>query len=247
MSLDDTIAASWTAKAAEWHRQVGLDGDRNRRHNSDPVLWRLLGDVAGQDVLDAGCGTGYLARKLHLQGARVTAVDVAEGMVAHTRELLGDAVQARVDDASALATVPDASMDAVVSNYVLMDLEDLPGAARAMARVLRPGGRAIVVVLHPCFVNEDGPERLGDGTVRYAWRQPYLDPRHITEEWGHFTTPFHRFHRPLQDYIGAFLGAGLRLTALEEPAAEDREGMTEAEVEQARWTPFSVVMGWVKD
>ena len=43
-------------KAQEWHRQVGDDGDNNRRFNSDPVLWRFLGDVQNLDVLDAGCG-----------------------------------------------------------------------------------------------------------------------------------------------------------------------------------------------
>ena len=36
--------------------QVGADGDRNRRLNSDPVPWAFAGDVRGLAVLDAGCG-----------------------------------------------------------------------------------------------------------------------------------------------------------------------------------------------
>lgn len=45
--------------------------------NSDPVLWDFLGDVRGGDVLDAGCGTGYLSRKLSAAGARVVGVDLS--------------------------------------------------------------------------------------------------------------------------------------------------------------------------
>ena len=56
-----TPMESWDAKAEEWAIQVGDEGDMNRRYQSDPVLWRMLGEVSGLTVLDAGCGTGYLA------------------------------------------------------------------------------------------------------------------------------------------------------------------------------------------
>ena len=50
--------AFWNQVAQDWNIQVGDEGDSNRILNSDPVLWDFAGNVAGLDVLDAGCGTG---------------------------------------------------------------------------------------------------------------------------------------------------------------------------------------------
>jgi 2-polyprenyl-3-methyl-5-hydroxy-6-metoxy-1,4-benzoquinol methylase len=56
--------ALWNRVADDWRIQVGDDGDGNRILNSDPVLWKFAGDISGRTVLDAGCGTGYLSKKL---------------------------------------------------------------------------------------------------------------------------------------------------------------------------------------
>src|SRR3712207_2038456 len=110
----------WDGAADGWQLQVGEEGDANRLLNSDPVLWRFAGDVGGLDVLDAGCGTGYLSRKLRDAGARVTGVDFSAKMIEIARAR-NPGVDFRVDSASELATVGDAAFDLVVSNYVLMD------------------------------------------------------------------------------------------------------------------------------
>ncbi|MEH2145402.1 hypothetical protein [Nostoc sp.] len=57
------ILELWDNTATDWDIQVGEEGDSNRILNSDPVLWSFAGNVAGLSVLDAGCGTGYLALK----------------------------------------------------------------------------------------------------------------------------------------------------------------------------------------
>ena len=75
----------WNRVADDWQIQVGDDGDSNRRLNSDPLLQTFAGDVNGLNVLDAGCGTGYLSRKLHKQGAHVTGIDFSERMIAIAR------------------------------------------------------------------------------------------------------------------------------------------------------------------
>ena len=73
----EEVRERWNLLADDWRLQVGDDEDSNRRLNSDPVLWAFAGDVSGLVVLDAGCGTGYLSRKLRDRGARVTGVDFA--------------------------------------------------------------------------------------------------------------------------------------------------------------------------
>lgn len=222
----------WSEKAPYWDLHIGDDGDRNRRRHVDPVMWRMLGAVAGRDVLDAGCGTGYLSAKLARRGARVTAIDYAPGMVERAQARmarLAIAVEPRVDDCCRLETVADASQDLLVSNYVLQDLEDLTAAVGAFARVLRPGGRAALVFGHPCFGNPGGPERDGQ-TVRYTWPFSYFEHRRCEEVWRgthhatgerfDFPSRFTFYHRPLSAYWKAFRAAGFACLDFDEPVLQ---------------------------
>ena len=105
----------WNLHADDWRVQVGDDGDSNRRLNSDPVLWEFAGDVSGLAVLDAGCGTGYLSRKLRDRGARVTGVDLAARRIEIARADHPD-IDFRVDSCTELATLGDEQFDLVVAN-----------------------------------------------------------------------------------------------------------------------------------
>src|SRR5436305_14463130 len=73
----DNYAAEYAAYVA-WREQIEPEGDR---FGLLPHLLDVLRDVAGQDVLDAGCGEGYLSRILANRGARVTGVDLAPRLV----------------------------------------------------------------------------------------------------------------------------------------------------------------------
>lgn len=112
--------AFWNRVPDDWETQVGDDGDRNRILNSDPVLWQFAGDARGLRVLDAGCGTGYLSRKLHERGANVVGVDFAEEMIDIARGK-GTGIDYRVDSCAELKTLKDGMFDMVISNYVIMD------------------------------------------------------------------------------------------------------------------------------
>lgn len=106
----------------------------------------LLGDVAGKDVLDLGCGVGYSAALLALRGAHVAAVDISARCVQQTAERarvsgVAGRVHARVMSAYALA-FPDASFDLVHGQDILHHL-DVVRAGQELRRVLRPGGRAV--------------------------------------------------------------------------------------------------------
>ena len=101
--------------------QVGDEGDGNRLLNSDPVLWQFAGDVNGLTVLDAGCGTGYLSRKLHDRGARVMGIDFSERMIEIARAHNPD-IDFRVDSCAELRTIDDAHFDLVIANYRLFHM-----------------------------------------------------------------------------------------------------------------------------
>jgi SAM-dependent methyltransferase len=213
---DDTREL-WNRVADDWRIQVGEDGDGNRILNSDPVLWQFAGDVRGLKVLDAGCGTGYLSKKLHDRGAWVTGIDFSQRMIEIAR-IHNPEIDFRVDSCTALRTLADEYFDLVIANYVLMDTPDLPATMAAFHRVLKPDGVAVLVFSHPCFpqgraiVSDDGE------AVRYDWHFSYFEQRQcIDPPWAHFTAEFLWFHRPLSDYWKAFRAAGFVVVDFEEP------------------------------
>jgi ubiquinone/menaquinone biosynthesis C-methylase UbiE len=245
--MDDQVLEEirdfWNRVADDWQIQVGDDGDGNRRLNSDPVLWAFAGDVGGLTVLDAGCGTGYLTRKLHERGASVTGIDLSERMIAIARARHPD-LDFRVDSCSELATVADAHCDMVIANYVLMDAPDLPGTMSAFHRVLKPNGLVVLVFSHPCFPQSRATVSEDDGEVRYSWRYPYFEPNICVDPpWAHFTSEFIWFHRPLSDYWKAFTQAGFAVVGFEEPRITPQRyhlAKTAAALRSGRTRPCSV-------
>ena len=235
--------AAWDGIAADWDIQVGEDGDKNRIFNSDPVLWGFAGDVSGLTVLDAGCGTGYLSRKLDQRGANVVGVDFSEKMIeiAMTK---APGLDFRVDSCSELATVDDGSVDMVIGNYMLMDTPDLEGAVNAFRRVLRDRGLAIMIFCHPCFPQARASASAGQEETAYHWNFNYFDrQKRVDPPWAHFSSEFIWFHRSLSDYWKAFKMAGLDILEFEEPRiTEDRYHLAQNERALAHYKsrPYSV-------
>jgi len=233
----------WNCIADDWRIQVGDDGDRNRILNSDPVLWKFAGDVSGLTVLDAGCGTGYLSKKLRDRGALVTGIDFSERMIEIARAKHPD-IGFRVDSCSALRTIGDEHFDIVIANYVLMDVPELGGTMKAFNRVLRTGGMAVLVFSHPCFPQGRATVSENDEETCYCWSFTYFEQRKCADPpWGHFKSEFIWFHRPLSDYWKAFMTAGFVVVDFEEPRiTEDRYPLAENEtkLKNSKTRPFSV-------
>lgn len=104
----------------------------------------MIGDVAGLDVLDIGCGDGLLAAKLAAAGARVTGIDPDAAMLrAAAERTAGRDIRFLPGRIEALP-FPDASFDLVTAVTVLCFVKDEATAWREMARVLRPGGRLVI-------------------------------------------------------------------------------------------------------
>ena len=105
----------------------------------------LLAANAGERVLIDGCGTG-LDLELLPRGVAVAAIDITPAMVEKTRRRalgLGLDADVRVMDAGNLE-YPDASFDAGILHLILAVVPDPRAAAREAARVLKPGGRAVI-------------------------------------------------------------------------------------------------------
>ena len=104
----------------------------------------------GQTVLDLCTGTGKLAHELlsfTRPGGRVIGIDFSQPMLERARKLEPE-VEFRLRDVSRLSE-PDASIDAITIGFGLRNLVDREQALREMRRVLRPGGRLVILEFAP--------------------------------------------------------------------------------------------------
>jgi 2-polyprenyl-3-methyl-5-hydroxy-6-metoxy-1,4-benzoquinol methylase len=90
-----------------------------------PTLLELLGDITGCQVLDAGCGAGYLTRVLAARQARVTGIDVSPRLIdlARGKDPAGD-IDYRVADPTRPVPGIAGRFDAAASYLVLNDVPD---------------------------------------------------------------------------------------------------------------------------
>lgn len=209
---NDEAIKRWGAVPREALDAIEPEGDWAKRHLLNPVLLRMLGDVRGRRVLDAGCGHGYLARMLASRGAQVTGVEPAESLFAYAADKEArDPRGIRYLQAD-LCRLPDLGepFDMVVASMVLMAIPDWAAAMKACARVLAPGGLFVFAITHPCF------ERLAP-----SWREhgefrsrEYFAEYDIPGPYGA------DFHRPLSAYLNELARLGCQLAEMAEPALD---------------------------
>lgn len=144
------VRQHWGRRAAEFDAQPHHGLHSEAQHEA----WlKVLGGLAGPQplqVLDLGCGTGFLSQLFAELGHRVQGLDIAPEMLALAREKAekaGLAVQFGLGDAEAL-TAPDATYDLVVARHLIWTLPHPIPAVQEWRRVLKPGGRLALVEGH---------------------------------------------------------------------------------------------------
>jgi SAM-dependent methyltransferase len=176
----------------------------------------LLGDVAGQRVLELGCGAASGARWLASRGAHVVGLDLSPRMLQHARRLddeVGVATPTVVAHAGALPFGPGA-FDVVATAYgALPFASDADQVLSEAARVLVPGGRLAFSVTHPvrwAFPDDPGPSGL-TAARSYFDRTPYAE---VDDAGG---VAYVEHHRTIQDWVDLVVDAGFTVQRLVEP------------------------------
>jgi SAM-dependent methyltransferase len=232
----DSMNVAWRVADAEetaranrhwWDSDADAYQDRHKEFLGDvSFMWgpeglseqdaRLLGDVAGQRVVEIGCGGGQCGRWLVARGAHVVGMDLSWRQLLHSQ---------RLDRASG-AVLPVVQADAQRLPFAggTFDLAFSAGGSIAfvadataflceVGRVLRPGGRFVFATTHPArWAFLDEPNEAGLVAVH-----SYFDRRAYVEQDDHGNATYIEHHRTLGDLIRCIAAANLRLIDLVEP------------------------------
>ena len=194
----DGFAAAYTAQN---------DTSLFNAHYNRPELVRMAGEIRGQRILDAGCGAGQIMSDLLLRGARVSGFDVSPAMIEIARGRLGDEVDLRVADLGEPLPYSDNAFDVVIASLALHYVENWASTLAELRRVLVPSGRLLVSIIHPTVYAVVYPEADYFALTQYSEDYTFGDQKVWMTYW----------HRPLQDVISSFIGAGFAIRAVTEP------------------------------
>jgi 2-polyprenyl-3-methyl-5-hydroxy-6-metoxy-1,4-benzoquinol methylase len=231
LQLNDEVRQIWDENAPFWDEYMG-EGNPFSLQLVYPVVERLLQTIPGEQVLEIACGNGNFSRRLAAQGIHVLATDFSTIFLERARkrsiEMAGWIEYQEVDatDRQMLLAIGEKRFDAAVCNMALMDMADITPLLESLPILLKPGGRFVFAVTHPCF-NSTGISRVAAETNR----EGSLDIIYAVKVSRYLTAnaakgvgvlgqprPQYYFDRPLSLLLNTCFAAGFVLDCLEEPA-----------------------------
>lgn len=210
----------WNPVAKWYDELVGDEGSEFHQKVIFPNVLRLMGDVKGKKVLDFACGQGAFCRTIAEKGAVVTGVDAAKALVFKARERGPESIRYFIGDARESSPL-ETDFDFVTCLLSIQNIDQLSPAMTNFAARLKNRGRLIITMMHPCFRSPKQTHWGWDEEAQVQFRRVdrYLLPRkepiftHPGENTGQYTWSF---HRPLQAYFRAIMGAGMFVEMMEE-------------------------------
>jgi SAM-dependent methyltransferase len=212
------LRAEWERNApgfVAWARTPNHDSyDKFHRDLFLPIV-----PESGSRTLDLGCGEGRLSRDLAALGHRMVGLDASPAMVEAASAREPSIPVCRAD--AARMPFADGSFDLVIPFMSLQDVDDVVRAIMESARVLAPGGRLCLAVVHP--LNSAGLFESDDADGAFRIEASYLDVwfSEDTVVRDGLEVVFASAHRPLHAYVDAITEAGLFIERLAEPAVPD--------------------------
>ncbi len=149
MQRADTAQKYFSRLAPEWDRLRSLHASEAA---VDAAIFKMLGDKSFRSVLDLGTGTGHILKLLGRDAERAVGLDASHAMLSVARANLEKAglsgVELRQGDIYALPFERD-EFDLIVLHQVLHYFDDPARAVREASRLLRPGGRLLIIDFAP--------------------------------------------------------------------------------------------------
>lgn len=212
-------STSWS-NVANWYDELLKDKDSYQNKVILPNLLRILKPQRGQTILDLACGQGFFARAFTEAGAKVVGADISPELVALAKKH-GPQAEFYTAPAHNLPFIKNASVDTVIVVLAIQNIENVHDVFKECARVLKSGGRLLLVLNHPCFrIPKQSSWGYDEQTkVMYRRLDEYLSESKVKIQMHPGDKPSEQtlsFHRPLQFYFKSLSKHGFAVTHLEE-------------------------------
>jgi len=211
---------SWEQSATWYDKIIGPQGSELYQNVVIPQGLALLKPVAGESILDLGCGQGVFSRSLAELGCEVTGVDLAPSLIAKAKTYPSKTpIRYFTRDASKIRDL--GPFDAASAILCLQNMPHLTDVCHSCAAVLKPGGRMLWVMNHPCFRIPKQTSWGFDEVQRIQYRRldAYGSPLKIPiimHPGQPDSETTQSFHLSMMDLTAKAFAAGLVLAGLQE-------------------------------
>ena len=233
MQRERTRGRGGWQKVGKWyHKAVGEKGHYYHTHVILPKSLQLLDLKPGDALLDVGCGQGVLARAIP-KGVDYTGIDTASDLIEAARGLDKNPTHRYV---IADATKPWPKIEGTFTHATcILALQNMPSIEIVLAETaahLKPDGRLLLVLNHPCFriprqsgwKNDENTKQQYRFIFRYL--SPLTIPIKIHPSQAQSQTAL-SYHLPLEEYFSTLSKVGMVVTGLEEWSS-DKESVGKA-------------------
>ena len=209
-------------QASRWYDSlVGMSGSDYHQTIVMPGVLKMLELKPGRRVLDLACGQGVFSRFLLGKKIKPEGLDSSEELLRMARSRSVKSIPYHLGNASDAKLLGGQEFDGIACLLAVQNMEKIEPVFQNVARWLKPKGKFVMVLTHPCFRiprqthwGWDEEKKIEYRRVdRYAneMKIPMLTPPFVDKV--NFTMTY---HRPLQNYFSALLKAGLCVDSLEE-------------------------------
>ncbi len=198
----------WDKVAIEYSKKVedkDSQGFLIREKCLNPYLFKTIGNVSNKEILDYGCGEGWLCNDLRQKGANVLGVDISEEFIKIAKQKFPEINFEVIEDK---IFCPNNKFDGVICNIVLHTTERYKQIIDEIYRVLKPRGKAIITIMHPQVWKEE--------LINLQKDEEVLD---VTVEK---TVPVKYYRRIPEIYENKFEEVGFKSLAKQECMAKDK-------------------------
>jgi 2-polyprenyl-3-methyl-5-hydroxy-6-metoxy-1,4-benzoquinol methylase len=255
-TFDDVAARdAWDAGADAWLHFVQSGADYYRTYVHGPALLDACTVQRGEDVLDLGCGEGFFTRALAQRGGRVVGLELSSKMLANAHvEEARQPLGIRYQNGSATeleAQFAPGTFDLVASCMAIQDMSDPAACIAGCAHVLRPDGRLVFSVPHPCtdtpfreWERDAARRKIALKVDRYFETGPTECPWNMPRLTYHWTTPCWR--RTLEEWAAMIVTAGFLIEGILEPRPSAEQVAMRPELEDCARLPYFLVFRGIR-
>ena len=201
---DKSVIDSWNQNASAWINTIENDEIASRKLVTNKAIIDAVTSYSPANILDIGCGEGWLTRELTVKGMEAWGVDGVSALIEKARLMNCGKFQVASYEDIVNKNKIDTNFDAAVCNFSLLGKETVDNLIRSIPDLLKKNQLLFIQTLHPA---------IGCGDLPYidGWRE---------ELWNDFSSYFKAapwYFRKLETWIQLLISSGFTILECREP------------------------------